>query len=82
MGVAVSLSMILAQAMVSAMRTLYARADFDLLFASPVSAHIVLGSRALAIAFEGAATAAILFLPLANMGALLGRPRWLPSIPR
>lgn len=51
-GVVVSLCMILAQAMVSAMRMLYARADFELLFAAPVSATVVLGSRVLAVALR------------------------------
>ena len=58
-GVAATLPMFIAQAMTSAMRTLYARGDLDLVFASPVSAMAVLGSRALAIAFEGAATGAM-----------------------
>ena len=80
-GVLVSLSMILAQAMVSAMRMLYARADFELLFAAPVSATVVLGSRALAIAFEGAATAALVLLPIANMASLLDQPAWLAIYP-
>jgi ABC-2 type transport system permease protein len=80
-GVVVSLSMILAQAMVGAMRMLYARADFELLFAAPVSATVVLGSRALAIAFEGAATAALVLLPIANTASLLDQPAWLAIYP-
>jgi ABC-2 type transport system permease protein len=80
-GVVVSLSMILAQAMVSAMRALYARADFELIFAAPVSPAVVLGSRALAIAFEGAATAALVLLPIANIASLLDRPAWLAIYP-
>jgi ABC-2 type transport system permease protein len=80
-GVVVSLSMILAQAMVAAMRVLYARADFELIFAAPVSPTAVLGSRALAIAFEGAATAALVLLPIANMASLLDRPAWLAIYP-
>jgi ABC-2 type transport system permease protein len=80
-GVAMTLTLIVAQAMVSAMRILYARADFDLLFSSPVNATAVLGSRAFAVAFEGAATAAMLLLPLANAGAWLGHPRWLALYP-
>ncbi len=80
-GVVVSLSMILAQAMVSAMRMLYARADFELIFAAPVSATVVLGSRALAIAFEGTATAALVLLPIANIASLLDQPEWLAIYP-
>lgn len=80
-GVAATLPMFIAQAMTSAMRTLYARGDLDLVFASPVSAMAVMGSRALAIAFEGAATGAMVVLPIANVGALIGRPRWLALYP-
>jgi ABC-2 type transport system permease protein len=80
-GVVVSLCMILAQAMVSAMRMLYARADFELLFAAPVSATVVLGSRVLAVALEAAATAALVLLPIANLASLLDRPAWLAIYP-
>ncbi len=80
-GVAATLPMFIAQAMTSAMRTLYARGDLDLVFASPVSAMAVLGSRALAIAFEGAATGAMVVLPIANVGVLIGKPRWLALYP-
>lgn len=80
-GVGVSLAMILAQAMVSAMRALYARADFELILAAPVSPRVVLGSRALAIAFECAATAALVLLPIADLAALLDRPAWLAIYP-
>src|ERR1700722_15259525 len=76
-GVVVSLCMILAQAMVSAMRMLYARADFELLFAAPVSATMVLGSRVVAVALDAAATAAFVLLPIANLASLLDRPAWL-----
>ena len=80
-GVVVSLCMVLAQAMVSAMRLLYARADLELLFAAPISATVVIGSRALAIAFEGAATAALVLLPIADTASLLDRPEWLAIYP-
>ena len=80
-GVVVSLCMILAQAMVSAMRMLYARADFELLFAAPVSATVVLGSRVLAIGLEAATPAAFVLLPIANLASLLDRPAWLAIYP-
>jgi ABC-2 type transport system permease protein len=73
--------MILAQAMVSAMRMFYARADFELMFTAPISPTVVLGSRALAVAFEGAATAALVLLPIANMASLLGQLTWLAIYP-
>ncbi len=75
------LTWMVAQGMTGALRQLYARGDFDLLFASPVAAHAVLGARALAIALEGAASSLLLLAPLADMGALLGHPAWLALYP-
>jgi ABC-2 type transport system permease protein len=80
-GAAASLPLFVAQAMISAMRTLYARGDLDLLFASPVSAVVVLASRALAIAFEVSATVGMVLLPIANAGALIGKSWWLALYP-
>ena len=80
-GALAILPWMIAQAMTGAMRSLYARGDFDLLFASPVSVFAVLGSRALAIAIEGAASGALLLLPLADMSAVFGRTKWLAIYP-
>lgn len=80
-GTVMSLSLIVAQSMTSAMRSFYSRGDFDLLLSSPVSVRAVLASRALALAIEGAASGAFVLLPLANMGVLLGRPHWLAIYP-
>ncbi len=80
-GTVMSLSLIVAQSMTSAMRSFYSRGDFDLLLSSPVSTRAVLTSRALALAMEGAASGAFVLLPLANMGVLMGRPHWFAIYP-
>jgi len=80
-GAFVTLTWMVAQGMNGALRTLYGRGDFDLLFASPISPLAVLGSRALAVAFEGAASSLLLLAPLADMGAWLGHPKWLAIYP-
>jgi len=80
-GALATLTWMVAQGLTGAMRTIYARGDFDLLFASPIAPSAVLASRALAIAAEGAASALLLLAPLADMGALLGHPSWLAIYP-
>jgi len=80
-GVLFVLPWIVAQAMTATTRALYARGDLDLIFAAPVSARAVLAARAVAIAADGVASAAILLLPLANMNVALGHWRWLALYP-
>jgi ABC-2 type transport system permease protein len=80
-GAFATLTWMIAQGMTGAMRSLYARGDFDLLFASPISPLVVLAPRALAVAVEGAASSLLLIGPLADMGALLGHPGWLAIYP-
>ena len=80
-GAFVALTWMVAQGMNGALRTLYARGDFDLLFASPISPSPVLASRALSLALEGAASSLLLLAPLADMGAWFGHPKWLALYP-
>ena len=80
-GAFATLTWMIAQGMTGAMRSLYARGDFDLLFASPISPLVVLASRALAVAVEGAASSLLLIAPLADMGALFGHRSWLAIYP-
>jgi ABC-2 type transport system permease protein len=80
-GVLFVLPGIVAQAMNATTRALYAHGDLELLFSSPVSARAVLGARMLAIAANAIAWFAILLLPLANVNALAGHPRWLAIYP-
>jgi ABC-2 type transport system permease protein len=72
---------IVAQAMTTTTRALYARGDLELLFASPVSARAVFGARSLSTAVNAVAWFAILLLPLANVNALAGRLHWLAFYP-
>jgi ABC-2 type transport system permease protein len=71
----------IASPMTSVTRMLYQRADLDMLFASPTPARTVLAARALALGLEGVGSVAVLLLPLADVGALQGRPRWLAVYP-
>jgi len=65
-GALATLTWMVAQGVTGAMRSIYARGDFDLLFASPISPLSVLASRALAIAAEGAASALLLLARASN----------------
>ena len=81
LGVLFVLPGIVAQAVTAATRALYAHGDLDLLFASPISARAVLGSKAVAIAANAIAWFAILLAPLANVNALAGHFHWLAVYP-
>jgi ABC-2 type transport system permease protein len=72
---------VIAQAVTAATRLLYTHGDLDLLLASPISARVVLGSKALAIAASAIAWFAILLLPLADVYALAGHLHWLAVYP-
>ncbi|MFM9942927.1 MAG: hypothetical protein ACKVP7_25935 [Hyphomicrobiaceae bacterium] len=74
-------SWMIAQSLFGAMRTLYDRGDLDLLMGSPLPGHRVFAAKAVAIVASTLGSIAVLVLPLANMGALLGRPTWLAVYP-
>ena len=80
-GVLFVLPWLISQSLTGATRALYSRGDLDLLLASPLPAHHVLGARAIAIAVEAVASVSIFILPLANMLALSGGARWLALYP-
>lgn len=71
----------IAQSLFGAMRTLYDRGDLDLLIGSPLPARRIFAAKAAAIAASTAGSIAILVLPVANIGALIGRPQWLCAYP-
>jgi ABC-2 type transport system permease protein len=71
----------IAQGLLGASRTLHDRADLDLLLASPLSPRIVFAARVLALAASSFGSVGLLLLPIANTGALLGRPGWLVVYP-
>jgi ABC-2 type transport system permease protein len=69
------------QALVAATRALFVRADLELLLTAPVPPSRVLAARAVAIALSSAGSVALMVLPIAHMGAVLGRPGWLLAWP-
>ncbi|WP_040848986.1 hypothetical protein, partial [Nitrospirillum viridazoti] len=62
-----------------AMDTIYTRGDYDLLLSSPLSPAVILPARALAVTAGTLLFPASLILPIANMGAIFGRPNWLAA---
>lgn len=70
-----------AQSLFSATRTLYDRADLDLLLGSPMQAAKVIAAKVVAIAASTLGSLAIIFVPIANTGALVDRPAWLGLYP-
>lgn len=80
-GVIFVLLLMVAQSLNGATQALYGRGDLDLLVSSPLSARRLLLVRALAIACNASASAAIFVVPLADTGALLGNPRSLAFLP-
>jgi ABC-2 type transport system permease protein len=72
-----SWSLLLSQAMESVTRAFYARADLDLILASPVSARRVFSVRIGRIAVSVALVAMLLAAPFIDVLALRGGARWL-----
>lgn len=71
----------LAQGIFGLTRTLYHRADLDLLLGSPLPARRVMAAKAVAIAASSFGSVAVLALPIAHMGALLHGAHWLGLYP-
>lgn len=71
----------IAQSLFGATRTLYDRADLDLLLGSPLPPGRIIASKAAAIATSTFGSLAVFLLPIANMGALLDGPAWLGIYP-
>jgi ABC-2 type transport system permease protein len=69
--------LMLSQAMESTTRAFYARADLDLILASPMSARKVFSVRIAAIAVSVVAMAVLLAAPFINVLAVLGGAHWL-----
>lgn len=67
----------LAQGIFGLTRTLYHRADLDLLLGSPLPAGRVIAAKVTAIAASSFGSIAVLVLPIAHTGALLDGPHWL-----
>jgi ABC-2 type transport system permease protein len=71
----------LAQSLFGAARTLYLRGDLDLLLGSPILPRHVFAAKAAGIAAGSFGSIALLTLPVANAGALLGNVAWLTIYP-
>ena len=71
----------IAQSVFSATRSLYDRADLDLLLGSPLPATGVIAAKALAIAASTLASIAVFAVPVADVGAVLDGPAWLGIYP-
>ncbi len=72
-----SWSLTLSQAMETVTRVFYARADLDLVLASPSSARKVFSVRMAAVALSTSMLALLLSAPFINTLAWSGGPRWL-----
>ena len=71
----------IAQSVFSATRTLFDRADLDLLLGSPLPASRVIAAKAIAIAVGTLGSIAVIALPVANMSAIQDSPSWLIAYP-
>jgi ABC-2 type transport system permease protein len=71
----------IAQSLFATTRTLFDRGDLDLLLSSPLPAVRILAAKAMAIATSTLGSIALLVLPIANMGAMLGETAWLAAYP-
>ena len=74
-------SWMIAQSLFGATRTLFDRADLDLLLGSPLPPVRVFAAKAAAITASTFGSIALLTLPLANTGALVDRAAWLGIYP-
>jgi ABC-2 type transport system permease protein len=71
------LALMISQAMESVTRAFYARADLDLILASPVRARRVFAVRIATMALSVTLMATLLAAPIINVLAFEGGPRWL-----
>jgi len=76
-AVAVIFTLMLSQTLAAATEALYARADLDLLFSSPIAPRKVLTVRFAAVATMAFSTFAVLATPFLLPIAVLGHPAWL-----
>lgn len=74
-------SWMVAQSLFGATRTLYDRADLDLLLGSPLSAGQIVAAKALALAAGTFSSLALIVLPIADAGMILDRTAWIGVYP-
>lgn len=68
------LAFVISSSMFHALQALFERGSIDIAMASPMSARSLFSSRVLAIAVKSIAPFAVIALPLANMGLVMGHP--------
>ena len=71
----------IAQSLFASTRTLFDRADLDLLLGSPLPSARVVAAKAAGIAASTFGSVALLTLPVANAGAIFDRAAWLGAYP-
>uniref|UniRef100_UPI0035B36AEA hypothetical protein n=1 Tax=Rhodoblastus sp. TaxID=1962975 RepID=UPI0035B36AEA len=81
LGFVIILPWLLSQGLTGATRALYSRGDLDLLLSAPLPPRRILASRACAVAIESFGAIGMFLLPVVNMAAVLGGPRWLAVYP-
>ena len=81
LGFVIVLPWLMSQGLTGATRALYSRGDLDLLLSAPLQPQKILASRAIAVAIESFGAVGMFLLPVVNMAALLGGPRWLAVYP-
>ena len=81
MGLVVFAPWMISQGLTGSTRALYSRGDLDLLLAAPLPPRKILAARALTVVVEGFGAVGFFLLPVVNMAALFGGPRWLAVYP-
>ena len=77
----VAFSLMLSLGLTRSVRALFERGDLDLLLSSPLSSRTIFSVRLAGIVFGVSIWFFILLAPVANIGLLLGQPRWLGIYP-
>jgi len=70
-----------AQSLLGATRTMYDRADLNLLFGSPLPADRIIAVKALVLAVGTLSSIAMIALPIADMGLMLDGASWIGVYP-
>jgi ABC-2 type transport system permease protein len=79
-GLVMLFTLMLSQTLAAAVDALYERADFDLLFSSPIAPRKVLTVRFLAVAVGAFSIFGMIITPMLLPSAVLGHPGWLGAI--
>lgn len=75
------LTWMIAQSLFGATRSLFDRADLDLLLGAPVPARRIIAAKSVSLMASTLASVLFLIAPMADMGAVLDRAAWLSIYP-